>query len=103
TEGGGGWGFSELEARLGENDRALLAALILADKASERETESFTSEQATNCLGALESVWRKQELLRLDAQIKQAARENDLALWKQLTQDRQTLEKGRWTSGAKQS
>jgi DNA primase len=96
TEGGGGWGFSELEARLGENDRALLAALILADKASERETESFTTEQATACLAALDQVWRKQEIVRLDAQIKQAERERDLTLAMQLMQQRKTLERGRW-------
>ena len=98
TEGGGTWGFSELEARLGENDRALLAALILADKASERETEGFTAEQATACLAALDQVWRKQEISRLDVQIKQAERERDLTLAMQLMQQRKTLERGRWGS-----
>ncbi len=96
SEGGGTWGFSELEARLGENDRALLAALILADKASERETEGFSAEQATACLAALDQVWRKQEILRLDTQIKQAERERDLTLAMQLMQKRKTLERGRW-------
>ncbi|MBY0504334.1 MAG: DNA primase [Bryobacteraceae bacterium] len=99
SEGGGPWGFSEMEARLGENDRALLAALILADKGSERETESFSAEQATACLAALDQVWRKQEMLRLDAQIKQAERERDLTLAMKLMQERKTLERGRW-SGA---
>ncbi len=96
SEGGATWGFSEMEARLGENDRALLAALILADKASERETEGFTAEQATACLAALDQVWRKQEILRLDTQIKQAERDRDLTLAMQLMQQRKTLERGRW-------
>ncbi len=96
NEGGGTWGFSEMEARLAENDRALLAALILADKASERENEGFTAEQATACLAALDQVWRKQEIVRLDTQIKQAERERDLTLAMQLMQQRKTLERGRW-------
>jgi len=70
--------------------------LILADKASERETEGFTAEQATACLAALDQVWRKQEILRLDTQIKQAERDRDLTLAMQLMQQRKTLERGRW-------
>lgn len=96
ADGGGTWGFSELEARLKENDRALLAALILADKASERETEGFTAQQAAACLAALDQVWRKQEILRLDLQIKQAERDRDLTLAMQLMQERKRLERGRW-------
>lgn len=99
------FGFTEVEARLEENDRALLAALVLADKNSERQVDqAVTPEQARACLDALDQMWRKDRLAETDQQIKAAERRGDWETAFALMAERQKVERERWRwSGASRS
>lgn len=67
--------YAELEARLEENDRELLASLVLADELSEEE---HTLEQALACVEKLQADQREAERARLRALVRQAERAGDL-------------------------
>jgi hypothetical protein len=101
VEGGGAFGYAEVEARLEESDRALLAAVVLADKTSERRAQSepaptVTVEQARACLEALDQKWRKSRMAEMDHEIKDAERRGDLETAFRLMGERRELEKLRW-------
>ncbi len=82
--------YSELEARLQENDRELLASVVLTDELHEPE---YTLEQAWACLEALRSVEREAERARLRALVRQAERAGDLAEALRLTEALAQLDK----------
>ncbi len=75
-ESGTGCGFAELDARLDENDRALLASTVLAD---ETNIEGMTLEQGIACLRSLESAEREKLRSVLKARLKEAERSGDRA------------------------
>jgi DNA primase len=63
--------FAELEARLAEPDRELLATLVFADKPDDEE---YSLEQAVECLRRLEQDDREAQRAALKARIKDAER-----------------------------
>lgn len=77
-------GYAELEARLEESDRELLAALVLADEVSE---DALTPEQAWACVQSLRAAERQAQRSRLRARIKQAERAGDLEEAMRLTSE----------------
>ncbi len=75
-EGGQRVGFAELEARLEEADRGLLAAAVLADESS---GENVSIDQAESCLRTLEASDRAARVAALKARIRQAEGAGDMA------------------------
>ncbi len=67
--------FSELEARLGEKDVSLLHQVFLADEMGE---DTFTLEEAEQCLARLEQDDRNSRVAELRARIRTAEREGNL-------------------------
>jgi DNA primase len=67
--------FSELDSRLEENDRILLASAVLAD---ESDSETLSLEQGEACLRTLEGSQRQTERLALKARVKEAERDGNL-------------------------
>jgi len=74
-EGGSQIMFGDLDARLEDNDRALLASAVLAD---ETAGEGFSLEQGEACLRALETTQRDGERAALKAQVRAAERDGNL-------------------------
>ncbi len=68
--------FGNLDARLEENDRALLASAVLAD---ETDGEVFSLEQGEACLRAIENTQRDSERATLKAQVRAAERDGNMA------------------------
>ena len=68
--------FSDLDARLEDGDRALLASTVLAD---ETDRDAFSLEQGEACLLTLEGSQRDTERADLKAKVKQAERNGNLA------------------------
>jgi len=68
--------FGNLDARLEENDRALLASAVLAD---ETDGEVFSLEQGEACLRAIENTQRDSERSALKAQVRAAERDGNMA------------------------
>jgi len=79
--------YAALEARLEDNDRELLASVVLADELGK---EDYTLQQAWACLARLEADQRRAERSRLRALIKQSEQAGDweqaLRLTEQLAQ-----------------
>ena len=75
-EAGGRLSYSELEARLEESDRELLASVVLSDELLE---DSLARQQAWACVEALRAAERTAERNRLRAQIKEAERLGNVA------------------------
>jgi DNA primase len=71
TEGAQAFQFADLESRLNENDRDLLAAVVFADEMNE---DGKALEQATECLRALETQDRELHRAALRERVKQAER-----------------------------
>jgi len=82
--------YGELEARLQENDRELLASVVLTDELPEEE---LTLEKAWGGLEALRSLERESERARLRALVRQAERAGDLAEALRLTGELEQLDK----------
>jgi DNA primase len=68
--------FSDLDARLEENDRTLLASAVLAD---ETDSQVFSLEQGEACLLTLESTQRDNERAALKAQVRVAERDGNFS------------------------
>ncbi len=73
---GPNWGYSDVEARLNENDKRLLASVILADQTHEQEV---SLEQALECLRALREAEQRTKLAELKQRVKEAERDGNLA------------------------
>jgi hypothetical protein len=71
AESGAPFRFAELEARLADKDREVLAAVIFEDKPDEEE---YSLEQALACLSALEQADRDTVRAALKTRIKEAER-----------------------------
>jgi DNA primase len=67
--------FSELDSRLEENDRILLASAVLRDEA---DSETLSLEQGEACLRTLEGSQHQTERLALKARVKEAERDGNL-------------------------
>ncbi|MCS7314637.1 MAG: DNA primase [Bryobacterales bacterium] len=83
-------GYAELEGRLEESDRELLAALVLADEVSE---EALTPEQAWSCLEGLRMAGREAQRSRLRTLIRQAERAGDFDRAMRLTAELAKLDR----------
>lgn len=83
-------GYAELEARLEESDRELLAALVLADEVHE---EALTPEQAWACVESLRATRREAQRSRLRSLIRQAERTGDLEEAMRLTAELAKLDR----------
>jgi len=68
--------FSELDARLEEGDRSLLASTVLADQS---DGQLFSLEQGEACLLTLEGTQHESQRADLKAKVKQAERDGNLA------------------------
>lgn len=73
-EGGAGFAFSELESRLEESDKELLAAVAFADEGS---VGTGALEQGAACLRALEGADREAQRAELRARVREAERAGD--------------------------
>jgi DNA primase len=69
------FGFSELEARLDDSDKALLASVVFADELGEG---SYTREQALACVRMLEAEAREAQRAELRTRVKEAERAGKL-------------------------
>ncbi len=67
--------FGEVDQRLEDEDRALLAATVLGDGTHD---QSMTLDQGMACLRALETTGREQERTALKARVKAAERDGNL-------------------------
>jgi DNA primase len=67
--------FGNLDARLEDNDRALLASTVLAD---ETDGEVFSLEQGEACLRAIENTQHDSERAALKAQVRAAERDGNM-------------------------
>jgi len=83
--------FSDLDARLEENDRSLLASAVLAD---ETDSEVFSLEQGEACLLTLESTQRETERAALKAQVRAAERDGNFAEALRLSGELSRMDKG---------
>ncbi len=70
-ESGAACGYGEIEARLSEADRELMASLVLADKPSDEE---YSLGRALDCLKELDVAGREANRAALKARIKEAER-----------------------------
>ena len=85
-----GFRFPELEGRLEESDRALLASVAIADETRE---EDYTLEQALACLKRLEEEDRQSQRSNLRTRVKEAERAGDLSEALRLAGELNRLEK----------
>ncbi|MGC8793859.1 MAG: DNA primase [Bryobacteraceae bacterium] len=90
-EGGGRVGYAELEARLEDSDRELLASLVLADESIE---QAQACEQAWACVQSLRAAEKEAQRKRLRAMIREAERAGDLAEALRLTEELTHLDRG---------
>lgn len=82
--------FSELDARLEDNDRALLASAVLSRETGE---EIFSLEQGEACLLSLEASQHESDRAALKARVKAAEREGNLSEAIRLTQELARIER----------
>jgi DNA primase len=68
------WGFSDLEARLGQSDRNLLNSAVLADNSE----ETFTPDQALSYAGVLAAEELQAQVSELRNRLKDAERAGDM-------------------------
>lgn len=83
--------FADVEARLEENDKHLLAAVILAD---ELKQDGCSPEEVRACLAALENAGRQSQRSKLRAQVREAERAGNLAEALRLAEELARLDKG---------
>ncbi len=83
--------FGDLDARLEENDRALLATAVLAD---ESDSQVFSLEQGEACLLTLESTQRDTERAALKAQVRAAERDGNFAEALRLSAELSRIDRG---------
>ncbi len=83
--------FSDLDARLEENDRTLLASAVLAD---ETDSQVFSLEQGEACLLTLESTQRDTERSALKAQVRAAERDGNFSEALRLSAELSRMERG---------
>jgi hypothetical protein len=84
-------GFSDLDARLEDNDRILLAAAVLAD---ETDNGVFSLEQGEACLSTLENSQRDGERAELKAKVRAAERGGDLGEALRLSAELTRMDRG---------
>jgi len=89
-DSGGPVSYAALEGRLEDNDRELLASLVLSDELFE---ESQALEQAWACLEALRAAEREAERSRLRARIKEAERAGNVDEALRLTEELTRLDR----------
>jgi len=82
--------FPELEGRLGDSDKTLLASVIFADELRE---EDYTLEQALACLRRLETETHESQRAALRTRVKEAERGGDFAEALRVAQELSRLEK----------
>jgi DNA primase len=82
--------FSELDARLEDNDRALLASAVLADETNE---DVFSLEQGEACLRSLESSQHETQRATLKARVKAAERDGNFGEAVRLAEELARLER----------
>ena len=83
--------FRELDARLEENDRVLLAAAVLAD---ETDGEVFSLEQGRPVCGPSRTTQRDSERTALKAQVRAAERDGNMAEALRLSAELSRMEQG---------
>jgi DNA primase len=83
--------FSDLDARLEENDRTLLASAVLAD---ETDSEVLSLEQGEACLLTLESTQRDTERAAIKAQVRAAERDGNFPEALRLSAELSRIERG---------
>ncbi len=82
--------FSELEARLEESEKNLLASVVFADEVGE---ESYSAEQVSACLKRLEGEGRELHKTELRTRVRDAERAGDLEEAMRLTEELNRLAK----------
>ncbi len=82
--------FADLESRLGDEDRTLLAAVALVDELGEEE---YALDQALACLERMEVEARESRKTALRTRVKQAEHAGDLSEALRLTEELSKLEK----------
>jgi len=83
--------FGDLDARLEDNDRALLASAVLAD---ETNGEVFSLEQGEACLHTLEGSQHASERAALKARVREAERDGDMAEALRLSAELSRIDRG---------
>jgi DNA primase len=83
--------FSDLDARLEENDRTLLASAVLAD---ETDSEVLSLEQGEACLLTLESTQRDTERAAIKAQVRAAERDGNFSEALRLSAELSRIDRG---------
>src|SRR5581483_4184901 len=83
--------YSEVEARLGETDRAILSSLVFADEMSE---PGKAAEQALECLRELENSDPKARIHSIQEQIRAAERAGNTDEARDLMSELQELKRG---------
>jgi DNA primase len=83
--------FADLDARLEDNDRILLAAAVLAD---ETDSGVFSLEQGEACLNTLENAQRDGERADLKAKVRAAERGGDLGEALRLSAELTRMDRG---------
>jgi DNA primase len=83
--------FSDLDARLEENDRTLLASAVLAD---ETDSEVLSLEQGEACLLTLESAQRDTERAAIKAQVRAAERDGNFPEALRLSAELSRIDRG---------
>ena len=91
-EAGDDWGFAELEARLEDKHKALLASVVLADSIREQDA---SLDQALAFLPQLEAKERDARLSELRARATAAEQAGDLEEALRLTEELNRMEKAR--------
>jgi DNA primase len=84
------FGFAELEARVEENDKDLLALIAFAD---ETHDESYWLDQAESCLRKLEEGEHEARRTALKVRIREAERSGDFASGMQLMEELARLDR----------
>jgi DNA primase len=83
--------FGDLDARLEDSDRALLASAVLAD---ETDSEVFSLEQGEACLQTMESSHHDTERAAIKAQVRAAERDGNFAEALRLSAELSRIDKG---------
>ena len=83
--------FADLDGRLEENDRVLLATAVLAD---ETDSTALSLEQGESCLAALENSQRDGERAELKAKVRAAERGGDMAEALRLSAELSRIDRG---------
>jgi DNA primase len=84
------WSYADLEARLDDADKTLLAALIFADQMEESDA---SLDQAIECLRALQHGNRRAQRAELKRRIQQAERDGNLEEAIRLMEELRRLER----------